>query len=296
MALHGCQVLVDDNGRELLEHGSLAFPIAFYHDDLRLNQVPWHWHEEWEAAIITEGSALVAGAGKRNTIQAGEGFFINSAVLHGCWAAGSEGSRFHSMAFHPRLIGGNGDSIFHQKYVRPMAEHTSLAMVHLKPSISWQKEILDLIEAAWQAGVRENGHYDLQIRDYLSRITALLLQNIPEEEAPVDSRSTRDLVRIKQMMQFIHQNYGGPITVAQIADSVSVSESECLRCFRRTIGLTPIRYLNDYRLRMAAQLLRSTSMQVSDIAVACGFSDVSYFTKCFREQQGISPAASRKGI
>ena len=48
MALSLCRTTVDDSARELMEHGTAAFPIACYHDDLQAEPVPWHWHEELE--------------------------------------------------------------------------------------------------------------------------------------------------------------------------------------------------------------------------------------------------------
>lgn len=53
MALSLCRTTVDDSARELMEHGTAAFPIACYHDDLQAEPVPWHWHEElryWSSA------------------------------------------------------------------------------------------------------------------------------------------------------------------------------------------------------------------------------------------------------
>ena len=48
MALSLCRTTMDDSARELMEHGTAAFPIACYHDDLQAEPVPWHWHEELE--------------------------------------------------------------------------------------------------------------------------------------------------------------------------------------------------------------------------------------------------------
>lgn len=57
MALANCTTIAGADGRELKEHGLAFFPIAGYYDDLRLEAVPWHWHEELEAAVVTEGMA-----------------------------------------------------------------------------------------------------------------------------------------------------------------------------------------------------------------------------------------------
>ena len=63
MALSACNTETDSAGRELTVHGTAAFPIACYHDDLEAAPVPWHWHEELELLIASEGGVLAAAAG-----------------------------------------------------------------------------------------------------------------------------------------------------------------------------------------------------------------------------------------
>ena len=81
MALQNYQVKISETGEELLQHGTALFPIACYHDDLSVAPVPWHWHEELEAAVVTEGGAVVAVGTERYALQPGEGFFVNANVL-----------------------------------------------------------------------------------------------------------------------------------------------------------------------------------------------------------------------
>ena len=76
MALAECSPTVDQTGREMVEHGTTEFPIACYHDDFRATDVPWHWHQEWEAVLITEGSCMVAAGSRKVTLHTGEGFFM----------------------------------------------------------------------------------------------------------------------------------------------------------------------------------------------------------------------------
>lgn len=294
MALTECNTTVDQTGRELLEHGTTAFPIACYHDDFRICDVPWHWHEEWEAVIITDGNCLVAAGSHKERIQAGEGFFIHSGALHGCWDTESSGCRFHSIVFHPRLVGGSPDSIFHQRFVQPLLEDSGPELIVLKPDIPWQKRSLEAIEEAWQQCVGEEGPFPFQVRSALSELVWLLCGHLSPTAAPASSKDLRNSHRIKSMLRCIHAQFGSELTTVAIAASASISESECLRCFRKTIGTTPIQYLKQYRIRQAAKLLTETSEKVCSIAENCGFQDMSYFTKAFREQMGCTPTQYRK--
>ena len=294
MALAECNTTVDQTGRELIEHGTTAFPIACYHDDFRICDVPWHWHEEWEAVLITQGNCLVAAGNHKVRIHAGEGFFIHSGALHGCWDTENTGCRFHSIVFHPRLVGGSPDSIFDQKFVQPLLEDSGPELIVLKPDTFWQKQALSAIEEAWQQCVGESAGFAFRVRNALSELVWLLYSHISPGTAPVSSKELRDAQRIKAMLRCIHSQFPYELTTAAIAASASVSESECLRCFRKTIGTTPIQYLKQYRIQQSAKLLAETRQKVSDIAVGCGFQDMSYFTKAFREQMGCTPTQYRK--
>ena len=115
MPISTCNIIIDKHGQEVATHGSIAFPIACYDDDININPVPWHWHEELEAVFVTEGALLLGCGNEQYVVHAGEGFFINTGIPHGCSAYQSESCRIHSIVFHPKLVGGAQDSVFFSK-------------------------------------------------------------------------------------------------------------------------------------------------------------------------------------
>lgn len=294
MAIALCNTHVDSNQRELVEHGTPAFPVGVYFDDLATTEVPWHWHEEWEAGIILEGTGLIAVGNQKFVLHEGEGFFVNSQILHGCWDLEDSKSKFHSIVFHPRLVGGNLDSVFYQKYIQPLLRNHALEGIHLFPQVPWQKQFLQEIEAVWQSCAEMERGYEFRVRNYLSEMLLLLQDHVPDIPEQPSVKQQRDAERIKVMLQYIHDHCTDPLNTAVIAKAAAISDSECLRCFRSTIGTTPIQYVRQYRVQKAAQLLAGTELPVSTISEQCGFQDVSYFTKTFREMKGCAPTVFRK--
>ena len=71
MALSPCNTTVDASQKELVDHGTSMFPIACYHDDLSQGEVPWHWHDEWEAVVVSEGICTVAAGKEQYVIRKG---------------------------------------------------------------------------------------------------------------------------------------------------------------------------------------------------------------------------------
>ena len=96
-------------------------------------------------------------------------------------------------------------------------------------------------------------------------------------------------------MAFIHEHYTETIPREVLAAEVGVSERHLTLCFRQETGITPVAYLNRTRIRQARTLLETTSMNVTEVAMACGFGDSTYFGKVFRQEVGLSPRAFQQG-
>lgn len=295
MALNACKTIqVDRQGREQIEHGTPLFPIACYHDNISEREVAWHWHEELEVLVVESGTVRVAANGEDCLLHAGEGVFIQTGALHGVWPASGEVCRIHSLVFHPRLVGGSLDSIFWQKYLEPLLSDSSISMIRLDPCVSWGNEACEDIESAWQLCVKEEDGYEFRVRDRLSHLLFTLGKSRQLMEQKPSRKARRDGERIKIMLQYIQDHLDQPLSLADIARSAHLSENECLRCFNRMIGSTPIRYIRELRLQKAVSLLVQTDGRISDIAAKCGFLEMSYFARVFRERNGCTPGEYRK--
>ncbi len=296
MALSACEVTIDKTRKELVKHGLVMFPIACYEDDLALTTVPWHWHDEFEFIIITEGLAPIQVEETTIQLMEGDAIFINSGVLHNIDNGKTVEAKYHSLVFHARLIGGSIDSIFWQKLITPNMQDKSFRYLHLDHSIYWQADLINNMATAWQAVVKEIDDYENLVRYSLSKAFRLLNNNRQLPDAKTGYRERLSVERTKVMIQYMEEHYSEELSLDIIADSAYVSKSVCLRCFRQVIGTTPIRYLVQYRIEKAAERLITTDDKSNEIAISCGFSDISYFSKCFRELKGISPLEYRKNF
>jgi len=286
-------LFTSSQGQELASHGTPLFPVAFYHDDLEHDRVPWHWHDEMEAVFVASGETTVSAGRQHYTLRAGQGFFVNADVLHA--AQGTRGTRccYHSLVFHPRLVGGGIDSVFWQAYLRPLIG-SGVRSIALDGAQPWHAEALEKIEAAWQEGASEAPGYEFRVRAALSDLIFLITRNLPKPGIAPSEKARRDGERIRQMLLYIQRSFAEEITVADIAKSAMISESECLRCFKDTIGVPPIQYVKRYRVQRAAELLSATDRKIADIGALCGFQDTSYFTRSFREIKGMTPGEYRR--
>lgn len=293
MTLSPCNTKTNQLGRELVDHGTGLFPVACYHDNLIESEVPWHWHDECEFIIVSKGMAIISAENTKYQVKQGEGFFINAGILHAAKPTDNSICLFHSIVFHPRLVGGSIDSIFWHKYVTPLITNTSLKYFYFDGSENWHKKTIQSVESAWQDCVHEPFGYEFKVRASLSELVASLINYYPVVNHKPSEKAIRTNERIKIMLQYIQENYYEQITVSRLANQAMISESECLRCFKNTIGTSPIQYLKQFRIQKATELLTSNSYQISKISELCGFQDVSYFVKSFREIKGKTPTEYR---
>ncbi len=148
--------------------------------------------------------------------------------------------------------------------------------------------------AGWQCCASEEDGFEFEMREQLSRFIWLLFENFHSSEKKPSQKVLRDGERTKIMLQYIQEHYGEEISLRQIAESAHICESECLRCFRKMIGRTPIQYVKHLRVQKAAELLFATDWKISEIGMKCGFQEMSYFAKAFRELKGCTPHEFRE--
>ncbi len=296
MALTECNTITDLHDQEINKHGDTGFPIACYADDLSQGDVPWHWHEEWEFAFVTEGLPDFRVENRRMTIEKGNGIFINGKALHAVYNHVKYPVRLHSMCFQPRLIGGTVDSVFWKKLVQPVSADSGFLFLILKADVDWQNLALQAFERAWHAVEAESEDFENKVRYELSHALHLIISNADFSGTTLSEQELLNAGRIRSMLEYIEMHYAEDLAVEDIANAVSISSSACLRCFRQMIGNSPMQYVKQLRIRKAAELLETTEKTAQDIALSCGFNDVSYFTKTFKELLGCTPTQYRRSF
>ena len=94
-------------------------------------------------------------------------------------------------------------------------------------------------------------------------------------------------------MQIIRRHLSAQLTVREVADRLYVSERTLTKAFRRELGQTPGRYIDDMLFMEACRHLLLTNRSVGEISEQLGYCDQFYFSRRFKAQCGKSPAAYR---
>jgi len=99
--------------------------------------------------------------------------------------------------------------------------------------------------------------------------------------------------KLSQVIQKMEQNIEEPISPSTLARDVGMSTRQLERLFRRYLNRSPKRYYMELRLQKARNLLMQTDMSVINVALACGFSSPSHFSKCYRAHYDTTPYRER---
>ena len=288
-------IYISESLQEKAPHGNEQFPCASYLDYYFDGQefYPWHWHEEFEIAYVTQGSVTVHINKMQYTLSSGEGIFISAHTLHSFSIQGSEKAIMPNIVFFLVLLYGSRESIYWQKYIKPLSLESAFTHIFLSPKNIWQAQILTCAKDAFLSLTNEEYGYEFYVRYLLSKIILLVLQNF-HSTTQLQHKNQMDINRTRQMLSYIQTHFTEHLSIAQIAESVFVSQRECIRCFKNVIRITPMQYIIEMRIQKAKTLLLETDMRIIDICINCGFEDQSYFTKIFRKKTGLPPLKFRQ--
>jgi len=98
---------------------------------------------------------------------------------------------------------------------------------------------------------------------------------------------------VKKAVAFLSENYDKDISLQEIANTISLSPHYFSRLFKTITGLNFVDYLTEIRISQAKQLLRQSSMMISEVAEKVGYRDASYFSRVFVKTVGSSPREYR---
>ncbi|MEH7235041.1 response regulator transcription factor [Bacillus sp. JJ1562] len=125
------------------------------------------------------------------------------------------------------------------------------------------------------------------------------LQEIEAKNAKLDrddqiSNDLSELSPINRVLLYIDHSLAKDVSLAEAAEKANLSTSYFCKLFKKETGTNFSDYIVNIRLQEAARLLEHTSLRVSEIAKRMGYSDLPYFSNCFKKQNGMTPSQYRK--
>ena len=234
-----------------------------------------NWHDNLEIQLCTDGEGYVTLDDKNISFEKNDIIAVNSNVIH---HTNSKNSITYTCI------------IFDTEFCKS---------VDIDPSTINFNEKIDneKIRALFSELCLWDSKKDDGLRLAMMNIIALkmlieLRQNHTVSESKIKAQS-KSFSAVKETIKFIRANYERKITLDEISKAVLMDKYTLSREFKRITNQTIVEYINGYRCKKASVLI-SEGYSVSDAAVKCGFSNMSFFTRTFREYVGCLPSKFSK--
>jgi len=249
-----------------------------------------HFHDFIEIVFILNGHGVQVLEDQEYMVNAGDVFVLQGHQRH-----------YFKDASHIEIVNVMYDGIKNKSMIperiRQMEGYNALFILeplyrskhHFKNKLRLNREEMAKIEIILNLMFHELASkmegYEIVLTNRLQELVIILSRHY----SMIKTTEAQSLVRLGQVIEFMEKNPGEKIFIDDLANMANMSKRNFMRIFKRALGLTPVNYLMQVRLQKARKLLREEGLSISEIAMACGFSDSNYFIKCFKQAFEVTP-------
>lgn len=273
---------------EKKQRGSIHFPLDYHwvSESHERYEMPYHWHEDVEIIHIVHGSFSLTIGGENHMLHDGDIAFIPSGVLHG---GKPENCEYECVVFQTGLLlHGN------EAYQNAMAEILD-GTLEVGPHITVEQGALHEALLPMFAALQRNsdGRKMITLGCLMRFIGDVYASEAYTRRAHPSGVENRKMLKLKTVITLIEQNYAKPLSLQELSASVGMSPKYFCRFFKDATHRTPVDYVAYYRIEAACHAFSATELNVTQVAMDLGFSDVNYFIRCFKKHKGVTPGQYR---
>lgn len=253
------------------------FPIQLHIN--RVHEKRWyfspHWHEHIELHYVVSGRTKFLLDQQEIPGEKGDLVIANSNVIHAGYCYGSP-VEVLVMIFE----------------MEALSEELADKNILFQPWIKKDTEIGRIMHRIYEENEKKDIGYKLACKGGLLQIITYLSRNYVQEMlSNSDSLKRRKkLERLNTVNQYIEQHYTEAISNRELADLLHLSEDRFNHLFKESMGMPPLQYINEIRLKKAMHLLKKGDFYTAaEVADAVGFSDYNNFGRMFRRFYGCTP-------
>lgn len=270
--------------KEHRKQGTFDFPIAFYHiyPQHPRYPMPYHWHTEYEIIRILSGEFHITVDGNSFTAHEDDILFIQDGVFHG---GTPKNCIYECIVFDMKLL--LKDNHICTRQIQNIMQHEISIHTALPNNIFALRNIVSSLFEAM--GTKKTG-YEFTTQGALYQLFGIIL-----EEQLYDTVVTHKLLsaqhslQLKNVLHYIETHYTEAISLNELAKIAGMNPKYFCRFFKEMTSRTPINYLNYYRIECACEQFSTKRTSITEVALNCGFNDISYFCKTFHKYKGVTP-------
>ena len=252
-----------------------------------------HIHPAIELIYVQGGEYSVSIDNDEVRATAGDLLFFRANTIHSIELVSDEAGSYYVLKINPSLL-------FHIFPGREQMRMTSpFLFKHKGERAFFEKcDISDKFKEIFRNMIEATDSTELVFYSTERALASLLLLEMLNSMLPIAPETTeineKNLSLIHKCIDHINKNYASEITAEECAALVHMSYSYFARLFRAVMGKTFKEYLVSVRMAKAKSILLSTSVSVTDVAMACGYSSLSYFIAEYKKEFGKTPREERR--
>ncbi len=288
-------------------HGTKTFPCAIYQTRSigKGTLVKHHWHDEVEILYFFGGEYRLEINMEQFFVHSEALYFINPGELHSIFSENAGSSGEDAIVFSLDILNFDSYDATQIQLIQPIQNGKMLFPRCLTPEhpgfISIRNaffevmhsfgHILDEKTPLRDGAATEDLTNQLFIKSSLLRILAVLSSH--HLFLPTEKNLDKRVEGIKTVLTYIKENYKEKIYIHDLADQLHMNEQYFCRFFKKSIGRSPMEYINEYRIKQAMRLLEETSLPVMEICLECGYNNLGNFLRAFKKCTGSTPLQYR---
>ncbi len=273
---------------ELKQHGTADFPFELYRvtKEHPKYDMAFHWHTNLELVRVLDGILLLTLDNKMSTLNNGDIAFINSEIVHG---ATPQDCRYECIVFNLAFLKtGNMEC---DGFIDNLLSHTEF--LHEYPQ---DNDVKVLVHRIFDTIAKNTAGVAFQVIGLMQELLGTIQQKglFLSHLSASSLRDEKKVVKLKIILKYMREHFSEEISLEDMASIAGFSCKYFCKFFKEATGTTPVNYLMSYRVERAARMLLGSDLSVTQISLACGFNDLSYFIKTFKRFRGVSPTEYRK--
>ena len=212
---------------EMQFHGDIRFHLRLHEmtkEPFWPEPVPPHWHEEYEFLVITRGTGTACLNTRTMHIESGDILFINAGIVHSFRGDEKNPLAFYALDFGRELISSYGNDDIQQKYISRQANGELIFRDHFKKDDSMWPYIEEPLEEIHTLCSKEMAKNELLIKSNLLRIWHYLCLDAEATSFTLKKKDDERVRMIKQILQYIQENYARNLTLCGLAAYFHMSE------------------------------------------------------------------------
>lgn len=272
---------------EIRKRGSLNDCFEKYHvvyDRTKLF-VANHWHRETEILYVTSGCIRLTINHQSFVGEPGDIFVINSGEMHEIYGDGAP-LDYTAFVFDFDILSFSKHDFAEQTFIEPILRQE----MRFVNRIHACETMLGILRQLSEIHTQKSECYMLFTKALLVQFVARLIEErqVLSVQNPTWDSEKKQL--LKNIVAYIHENYAQKIALADMAEQFHMSPKYFCRFFKKNFNKTLVEYIGDVRIDHSLSLLDEKNIPVAEVAVACGFCNMSYFAHSFKKKIGCTPS------